>query len=385
MRSFVHNVGLSSFGPSNGNWLNIVRQALQAAQLWQEGGPKQPIDALVLASQEASGLVQEGLIQAKLAHELSLPQLKTLQWINSGSASGAAALEQARFLLYHPRIQRVLVVAFEVMPARTEGGIDITEAISRVLHRSERAWSMSMLQGAALVAQRLLATGEMEAEDWHRIAWKNHNNARANPVAQFRKEIALDKIRKSRYISTPLRLFHCAPISDGAAVLLLGQEESPIELAAVASGHDRVPLQERLDFSGFAASQQAARRAYEEAGIGPEQIQVAEIHDAFAPFEMMGLRDLQLASNFDDMRRKALAGYYDPHGALPINASGGLKARGHPVGASGLAQVVELTAFLRGESFCDYSDKRYAAALSIGGLASLNYVTLLKNHNSRGL
>jgi acetyl-CoA C-acetyltransferase len=138
-----------------------------------------------------------------------------------------------------------------------------------------------------------------------------------------------------------------------------------------------VALRYRRSLTSFRATQEAARRAYAMAGIGPAAVQVAEVHDAFTPFELINLEDLGLAPAGRAIRA-LVRGETALEGRLPVNPSGGLKARGHPVGASGLAQIVEIVWQLRGEAGGrQVREPRVGLAQSIGGLASMNWVTIL--------
>ena len=154
-------------------------------------------------------------------------------------------------------------------------------------------------------------------------------------------------------------------------------DEPPVRIAGLGQGGDHVALRHRRSLTSFQATQEAARRAYAMAGLGPKAIHVAEVHDAFTPFELLNMEDLGLAEAGKAVRA-LIKGETALEGRLPINPSGGLKARGHPVGASGLAQIVEIVHQLRGEAGGhQVRDPRVGLAQSIGGLASVNWVTIL--------
>jgi acetyl-CoA acetyltransferase len=182
---------------------------------------------------------------------------------------------------------------------------------------------------------------------------------------------------ESRIVADPLRLFHCCPISDGAAALVLSAEPGPIRIAGIGQGTDTMAVRYRESLVSFRATQAAARAAYQMAGFGPERVEVAEVHDAFAPFELIALEDLGLVPP-GKAGRATMAGETALDGRLPINPSGGLKARGHPLAATGIAQIVELVWQLLGEAHGRQATARVALAHSIGGLATNNWVTLLE-------
>lgn len=374
-KKYIAATGLSAFGQYPGTVREMVGEA------WRAGGEKTPAGfagektALVVGNQAGSALAGEGLWGPKLA-EIFLPDARLAQWVNAGSASGAAALEAAWYLLESPAIDQVIVIAFEKM--RGDLGTDgVTREISKVLAPEEIEAEWSMVKGAAGVAAALAKLGRQNPEDWSRVAVKNHANGVHNPSAQFRKEISLEKASQSRIIADPLRLFHCSPISDGAALLVLTKEETDLELTAVASGQTKTATSQRDDLTSFAATRQAAARAWQMSGWQPATIDFAEIHDAFTPFELLGMEDCGLAAP-GKAARWLREGRLDIDGSLPVNASGGLKSRGHPVGASGLAQVVEACRLLRGQGEVDFSAKRRALTMSIGGLATQNFVSLIE-------
>jgi acetyl-CoA C-acetyltransferase len=150
-----------------------------------------------------------------------------------------------------------------------------------------------------------------------------------------------------------------------------------VRVAGVGQGADTLAVRHRVELTSFAATRTAAREAYAMAGFGPERIDVAEVHDAFTPFELISLEDLGLVPP-GKAGRATLDGDTALDGRLPINPSGGLKARGHPLGATGLAQVVELCWQLTGQATGRQVSARVGLAHSIGGLATSNWVTLLE-------
>jgi acetyl-CoA C-acetyltransferase len=181
---------------------------------------------------------------------------------------------------------------------------------------------------------------------------------------------------ESRMVADPCGC-SCCPISDGAAAVVVGAEPGPVRIAGIGQGSDYLALRYRDNFTGFRASQEAARTAFRMAGFGPERVEVAELHDAFAPFELMSMEDVGLAPAGKAARMLA-HGETALDGRLPVNPSGGLKARGHPLGGTALAQVVELYWQLTGQAAGRQVAARVGLAQSIGGLATTNWVTLLE-------
>jgi acetyl-CoA C-acetyltransferase len=209
------------------------------------------------------------------------------------------------------------------------------------------------------------------------VAVKNHANGAKNPLAHFQQTVTLEEVLESRLVADPLRLYHCCPISDGAAAVVVRAEPAPVRIAGIGQGSDYLPLRYRDEFTGFRATREAARAAFRMAGFGPERVEVAELHDAFTPFELISMEDTGLAPAGKAARMVA-HGETSLDGRLPVNPSGGLKARGHPLGGTGLAQVVELYWQLTGGAADRQVSARVGLAQSIGGLATSNWVTLLE-------
>jgi acetyl-CoA acetyltransferase len=189
------------------------------------------------------------------------------------------------------------------------------------------------------------------AHDFAVIAAKNQSNGALNPKAQYRCVVTAEDVLASRAISGPLTLLMCSPIGDGAAAVVVcspdyaGRLDVPavgVEAVSLVSGTDHAPGEP-------GAIRRAVGRAYEQAGVGPEDIDVVELHDAAAPGELWGYEDLRLCAEGDGPK---LLASRDTHlgGRVPVNPSGGLLARGHPIGATGCAQLVELVDQLRGRA-----------------------------------
>jgi len=219
------------------------------------------------------------------------------------------------------------------------------------------------------------------------VVVKNSFNGSLNPYAQYRRPLSLEEVLNSRLIADPLTLYMCAPIGDGAAAAVLCARElasrftskPPIEVAAccLMAGQFRDPS---ADIPSTVTL--TARRAYEIAGIGPEDIDLAEVHDAMAPAEIMLYEDLEFCPRGEGWRLIE-EGATALQGRLPVNTSGGLAARGHPVGATGLAQIAELVWQLRGEAGeRQVEGAKVALAQNVGGFVEGDYaasaITVLK-------
>jgi acetyl-CoA acetyltransferase len=176
----------------------------------------------------------------------------------------------------------------------------------------------------------------------------------------------------------PLRLLHCGAISDGAVAVVIEKGAGPASVLGFGQGLDTMRIIDRVDSTSFAATRIAAKRAYEMACITRKEIEFVELHDAFAPFALIDLEDLGFCGP-GEAGSWFTEGWVAPDGRLPVNPSGGILGRGHPVGASGLAEIAEVACQLRGEAGDRALPRlpRVGLAQSIGGLASHNFVTIL--------
>jgi acetyl-CoA C-acetyltransferase len=253
----------------------------------------------------------------------------------------------------------------------------VSELIGRSIDPYERSYGATMPALAGIVTRAWMARTGATLRDVSLVAVKNHANGARNPLAHFQETVTLEHVLESRLVADPLRLYHCCPISDGAAAVVVRADPAPVRIAGIGQGSDYLALRYRDDFSGFRATREAARAAFRMAGFGPERVDVAELHDAFAPFELISMEDTGLAPAGKAARMVA-HGETALEGRLPVNPSGGLKARGHPLGGTGLAQVVEICWQLTGQAAGRQVAARVGLAQSIGGLATSNWVTLLE-------
>lgn len=310
----------------------------------------------------------------------SLDLSPTAAWtVESASATGAAAFHDGWRAVASGQFKSVLVVAGEKLTHLETP--QATRLLGSVLTPEERAEGDSMVSMAARVTRRGFATGRFTPEALQAVALKNHRNGQLNPLAHFQNGLTDEEYLNSRIIFEPLRLYDCAPISDGAAAVMLEREpgkEGDVLIAGIGQATDRWPVAQRPEPLRF-CTETATRQATTMAGWSSSSVDVVEMHDAFTPFELLGLEACGL---FGAGRAgpATLDGETALEGRLPVNPSGGLKARGHPIGASGLAQVCELHWQLTQQAGKRQmgGNPRRALAHSIGGLAANNLVTLLQ-------
>jgi acetyl-CoA C-acetyltransferase/acetyl-CoA acyltransferase len=207
----------------------------------------------------------------------------------------------------------------------------------------------------ALVARAHMTKYGTTEEQMAAVAVKNHKHGTMNPKAQFRKEITLETVMKSPYIADPLKLYDCCPFTDGGAAVVLASEEvarsrkRAIWVLGTAAASDSMLLGDKKDLSRVMATERAAKAAYQQAGKSPTDVDVVELHDCFTIAEIVATEGLGL---FEPGTGGIAAerGWTSLGGKVPVNPSGGLKSKGHPIGATGAAQIAEIVTQLRGEA-----------------------------------
>jgi acetyl-CoA C-acetyltransferase len=219
------------------------------------------------------------------------------------------------------------------------------------------------------------------------VAVKNHHNAVNNPYAHLRFEVTIEQVLNAPMVVDPFGVYDCTPQSDGAAALILASKsvvdhftDRPVWVRGVGIGHDRIMHAHKRDMTSMAATVKAAARAYSMAGIGPSDIDVAEVHDCFSGVELIDYEDLGFCDR-GQAPKLIESGETSLGGRLPVNPSGGLKAKGHPPGATGVAQCVELFEQLRGDAVNQVDGARWALAQNVGGPTAVAAVTILESSN----
>ncbi len=232
----------------------------------------------------------------------------------------------------------------------------------------------------ALIAQQYMMKYGATSDDLALVALKNHENAYNNPKARFYgKKVTLDMIKKSPVIASPLRLFDCSISVDGAAAAIISKEESDIKIIGSSLYAGRLSPFESIDMTTWDAAVLAAKAAYNEAGITHEDVDFIELHDAFTPVELISYEDLGFAKKGEG-RKLIKKGTTKINGALPVNTSGGLKAKGHPVSATGISQIYEIVNQMRSKCGKRQIDRnKIGLAHNVGGAGSTATVNIFKN------
>ena len=341
-----------------------------------------PIDAVYVGNM-ASGLFNHQVsVASALVDRLNLMPAAA-ERVENGPASGGSAIKNGLLAVASGYYDIVLVVGGEKM--REVIGPKATDIVAAMTHpETEYIYGTTLPAMAGMFARLYAEQYGVTQKHLAMVAVKNQTNGLLNPYAHIQMRITMEGIHEhkqahvnSPIVADPIRLYDCCPVSDGAAAVILTTEEIAKELkkplvtiAGFGQATDTHTLQEREDPTDLKAVRIASEQAFKMAGIKPKDVDVAELHDAFTILE---IAESENAGFFEKGKgAKALAeGVTQIDGKLPINPSGGLKARGHPVGATGVAQVVELTWQLRGEAEDrQVKDAKIGFSLNFGGFGN---------------
>ncbi len=249
----------------------------------------------------------------------------------------------------------------------------------------ERLSGLTFAGVYALLASRYIADRPDAREAMRRVAVKNHANGALNPNAHFQKAVSASDVDRAPRVAAPLGLFDCCPVTDGAAAVLVTRAsnarrytDTPIYVSGVGAATDRLAVQERDEFPHFAASRRAAAEAFRSAPFGPRAVQLAELHDCFTIAELLALEDVGLVGP-NEAVAATNAGRTERSGDIPVNPDGGLKAKGHPIGATGVSQVYEVFVQLRGAAGArQIPGAERALAHNVGGAGATATVTIFE-------
>jgi len=345
----IVGAGMTRFGEL---WQSSLRMFTDAAsEALASAGVKQ-VDSIYVGNMSAGRFVSQEHLGPLLAGELGQAGAAAVR-VESACASGGVALRQGFMDVASGMSDLVLATGVEKMT----DGADVTEALATAADQELEAYHGITFPGLyAMIARAHMQRYGTTEEDLAWVSVKNHRHGAMNPKAQFGREVTVEQVMASTPVAEPLRLLHCSPVSDGAAAVLL----CPLDQAArftdrpiqiVGSGLATAPmaLADREDPAVLDAVHRSAVKAYEMAGIGPADVDLAEVHDCFSIAEICCIEALGLVEKGTG-RNAAGEGLTALGGRIPVNTSGGLKSKGHPVGATGVAQAIEIFEQLRGEA-----------------------------------
>ncbi len=342
------------------------------------------INAVYIGSLGSGGF-QLGNLSALMAEYVGLPGVHAVRIENACSSSGFAFIEAC------------LAIMSGMYDDVISGGVEKMRDVSSLKAKYwlgvsgdteyERLAGMTFAGLYAIMANRHMHDYGTTREQLSMVAVKNHKNAFLNPKAQFKNKITLEKAINSPMVAYPLNLFDCCPTTDGASAVLLCKAEiakkftdSPVYVAGFGTGTDYLALHDRETITSLKAAVLAAREAYKKAGIKPKDVDVAEVHDCFTIAEIIAYEDLGFCERGEG-GKFIEEGLSSMEGEIPVNLSGGLKAKGHPIGATGTGQVYEIFNQLRKtvqKPARQVKDAEIGLTHNVGGSGGTAAVTVFK-------
>lgn len=382
----VIGIGLTKFGEL---WEQSLRQLIVEAgakAILNSGIEGKDIDAMYVGSMSAGRFVGQEHVGALVADasgfsHMHIPATR----VEGACASGGLAVREG-FLSIASGLHDVVVVG-GVEKMMDVGGGAATETLATAADQEWESFFGATFPGLyAMMAMRHMHEYGTTKEHLAQVAVKNHQNGVNNPYAQYQSEITLNQVLNANPVAYPLGLLDCSPVTDGAAAIVLCAIEKArqftnnplIKIIGSGQASDFLALHARRDITTLDATVYASKKAYAQANLKPKDINLAEVHDCFTIAEICAIEDLGFVE-------KGKGGYaVDDHittmdGQIPINTSGGLKAKGHPVGATGVAQIVEITEQLRGEAGKrQVKDPHYGLTHNVGGSGATCVVHILE-------
>ncbi len=323
------------------------------------------IDALYLGNMSAGQFIKQEHVGSVVADHSGLTPTPCTR-VEAACASGGLALREAYISVRSGMNDIVVAGGIEKMTDLLSD--KPTGILGALADREWEAYVGATYPGLyALMARRHMQKFGTTREQMAEVAVKNHKNGSMNPYAQYQKEITKEQVLNSSPVTTPLNTLDCSPISDGGAALILAPLEiakeytdNPIVIKGSGQASGTLSIQDRKSLTEIPAAIKASERAYDMADVEPENIDVAEVHDCFTISEIIGIEDLGFCEKGEG-GKMIEEGRTDLDGEVAVNPSGGLKSKGHPIGATGIAQAVEIVTQLR-----DEADDRQVDGAEIG-------------------
>jgi len=341
MKNYIKGVGMTKFDYGQKPWWQFAYEA--AMEALEDSNMKiSDIDALCFSAISSAAGGEHQTHKISLLSDLFKTNVPIIE--TPGVCAGSAI---AFWLACRLNFQNILVLAGEKVVD------NVTDIVTdRILSAAERVIEQS--EGMLFPVQKVLIWQQYQKkygatmDDLAQIAFKNHQNAVLNPTAYFyNRPITLEQIKNSPVVASPFRLFDCCISVNGGTAAIVSKEKTDIEIAGSGFTTDYIVTFGREDYTHYEATRRSAKIAYDQAKVKPGDIDVAEVHDAFTSDELIAYEDLGLAP-IGKGAELIRSGKVNLDGKLPVNPSGGLKAKGHPISPTGLAQIAEITNQLRG-------------------------------------
>jgi acetyl-CoA C-acetyltransferase len=380
-RVAIVNYGLTKVDK---HWKKSLRELFgDAAKAALDNSKVTNLDALIVGNMCASDLSDQNNIGALLADYLCITPI-TAYRVEAACSSGAAAVLAAYTAVASGMYDIVMTGGIEKL---SDGvGKDTTLSLGKAADAEyELFYGSSFVSLNALIMNHYMHIHHTPRDAFADFAVLMHKNGSKNPYAQLPFEITREMVLNSDKIADPITLYDCAPVGDGAAAMILCPLEEAskysdnyVEISGLAGATDTINISSRSDLLSFNSTIVAADRAYKMAKITPGDIDVAEIHDTFTITGAISLEDLGFSEK-GKFNKLLAEGAFEPGGIVAVNPSGGLKSRGHPVGATGAYQIVEVAMQLMGDAGkMQVPDAEIGLAQNIGGSGSSTFVTILR-------
>jgi len=381
----IIGIGQTKFGE---DWdLSFRALGIQAGikAIVDSGIESKNLDSVYIGNMSAGLFMDQEHIASMIIEEVGLTNRHIpATRVEAADASGSLALRQAIFDIASGHSNIVMVGGAEKVT-------DVTSDIASdfIMAGADRAWEglfgASLPSLFAIMARKHMHDYGTTREQLGQVAVKNHYNGARNPIAQFQREVTLETVLGSNMIADPLGVFDCFPVSDGAAALVVCDLDTakeycddPVKITGTGQGSDTLAISNRVDITTIRSTVEASKNAYSMAGIGPGDIDVAEVHDSYTIAEILAIEDLGFFEKGDG-GRATIEGETSLDGRIPVNTSGGLKARGHPFGATGIAQINELVLQLRNKADGrQVKNARRGLAHNMGGTGGTSLVHILE-------
>ncbi|MFQ5832611.1 MAG: thiolase domain-containing protein [Candidatus Thorarchaeota archaeon] len=383
---YIVGVGMTRFGILDDSILELAEGAAHEA-LMDAGAVEETFDRLVVGSQNPDEFTGFGHLSTLLADRIGLVPAASTR-VETGPSSGSSAFELAFSHIAAGMSNLALVIGVEKMSGveRSAASQILAKMIS---YENETRYGATPIALAAMVARRYMHDYGLTRDELSLVPVKAHKNGAKNALAHFQKEITVEKVNGARVVAHPLTLYDSCPTSDGAAALVLASEsvvndlrvkDRSVRVAGVGHATDYHAVQHRQSLTSMKATTVAAERAFSMAKLNVSEIDVFELHDAFSILEIINMEDIGLAPTGAAMKA-ILDGETEVDGTIPVNPTGGLKARGHPTGATGVAQIRDAVHQLREEAPRSIQTDSPQAALThnIGGFGNNMVVSVLVN------
>lgn len=364
----IIGVGMTKFGELWGKSLRDLFTEAGIAAIMDAGVDH--IDSMYIGAMSPGLFVGQEHIASLLVDYLGVAGIPATH-VETACASGGAAIRQAFFEVASGTSEIVLAGGVEKM----NDGADATYALATASDQEYEAFHGVTFPGLyAMIARAHMHKYGTTREQLAQVAVKNHNHGLKNPNAQFRMSVSREAVMNATMVADPLGLLDCSPVTDGAAAVIVASMDVAkksgkpiIKIRTSAHATDTIALHSREDPASLPAVRKAAEQAYKKGEITPAQLDVIEVHDCFTIAELVVMEELALVEK-GKSGPAVMAGMTAIGGKIPINTSGGLKSKGHPVGATGVAQVIEIVEQLRGQAEDRQVEKaRLGMAQNMGG------------------